>query len=722
MNKKIDILRVTSLRGPNLWTYGPVLELLIDIGELEDFPSDRIPGFPERLAAWMPSLVEHRCSYDARGGFLRRMQEGTWPGHIVEHVALELQTLAGMRGGFGRTRETSRRGVYKLVVTSWHDDVTLVSVKQACDMVLCAMDDRPYDMDAAVQDLRRMGDDLCLGPSTTAIVLAAEARKIPAIRLNDGNLVQLGYGRRARRIWTAETDRTSAIAEGISRDKSLTKQLLQSCGVPIPEGRPVDDAADAWAAAEEIGVPVVVKPIDGNHGRGVFLGLTTREEVEAAYPIAKDEGSGVIVERFVRGDEHRLLVVGGRMVAAARGEAAFVTGDGRSTVLELIESQLNSDPRRGNTQDHPLNLVRIDSAVRVELLHQNLTAESVPEAGVRVLIQRNGNMSLDVTDEVHPDVAARVALAARIVGLDIAGIDLVAEDISRPLGPQRGAVVEVNAGPGLQFHLRPTRGPGRPVGEAIVDNLFGEGDDGRIPVVGVAGCGRTAMASHRIAHLLNLAGQCTGLACGDAVLLDQRPIQTAARTPWARGQQLLMNRTVEVAVIENGLHSILTEGLAYDRCQVGVVMDLDRAVTVPDFFIEDEDDLFRVLRTQVDVVLPGGAAVLDVDDPLIADMARLCDGEVIFFGIDPGNPVLAAHLAAGGRAVLLQDSAVVAVAGAESVPTAELPPAVVSAGNGEVAAHLAAAAAAWALGLPLDLIRTGLETFDPARPSGSRTR
>ena len=331
-----------------------------------------------------------------------------------------------MRGGFGRTRETSRRGVYKLVVTSWHDDVTLVAVKKACDMVLCAMDDRPFDMDAAVHELRRMGDDLCLGPSTTAIVLAAEARRIPAIRLNDGNLVQLGYGRRARRIWTAETDRTSAIAEGISRDKSLTKQLLQSCGVPIPEGRPVDDAADAWAAAEEIGVPVVVKPIDGNHGRGVFLGLTTREEVEAAYPIARDEGSGVIVERFVRGDEHRLLVVGGRMVAAARGEAAFVTGDGRSTVLELIESQLNIDPRRGNTQDHPLNLVRIDSAVRVELLHQNLTADSVPEVGARVLIQRNGNMSLDVTDEVHPDVAARVALAARVVGLDIAGIDLVA--------------------------------------------------------------------------------------------------------------------------------------------------------------------------------------------------------------------------------------------------------------------------------------------------------
>jgi cyanophycin synthetase len=456
--KSIEFLKIVPLRGPNMWTYRPVLEAWIDIGELEDCPSNTIPGFYERLSAWLPTLIEHRCSYDERGGFLRRVKEGTWPGHILEHVTLELQNLAGMPGGFGKAREMKQRGVYKVIVRAWHEEVTHAALHAGRDLVMAAIEDRPFDVAAVIEELTDLADSKCLGPSTASIVDAADSRDIPAIRLSAGNLVQLGYGAKSRRIWTAETDLTGAIAESISRDKDLTKSLLEPCGVPVPAGRMVDSPADAWEAAQEIGLPVVVKPYDGNHGRGVFINLTTREEVETAYAVADDEGSGVMVERSISGVEHRLLVVGGKLAAATKGDMVSVIGDGTSTLQRLIDTQINSDPRRGTTEEHPLNYIRLDSAARMEISRQGLTSgDDVPAAEQKVIIQRAGNHAFDVTDEVHPEVAKAACLAARIVGLDIAGIDLVAEDISRPLEEQGGAIVEVNAGPSLLMHLKPRR-------------------------------------------------------------------------------------------------------------------------------------------------------------------------------------------------------------------------------------------------------------------------
>jgi cyanophycin synthetase len=439
--KDIKFLEIRYLRGPNIWTYRPVIEAVVDIGELEDFPSNTIPGFYERLTALLPSLIEHRCSYGERGGFLRRVQEGTWPAHILEHVTLELQNLAGMPGGFGKARETSTRGVYKVVVRAWHEDVTRSCLYAGRDLLLAAIRTRLSTL-PHVERLADMAERKLLGPSTGCIVEAATAkdRRIPAIRLlATGNLVQLGYGARSRRIWTAETDRTSAIAEGISRDKDLTKTLLKSCGVPVPEGRLVDSAEDAWEAAADIGFPVVVKPSDGNHARGVFTNLMAAEEVEAAYAAAVVEGSGVIVERYVRGSEHRLLIVGGKLAAAARGEAARVIGDGRSTINELIDSQINSDPRRGAAEEFVLDIIDLadNPVARLEVSRQGFTPDAIPPAGREVLIVRSGNHTDDVTDLVHPETAATASLAARIVGLDIAGVDLVCEDISRPLDEQR---------------------------------------------------------------------------------------------------------------------------------------------------------------------------------------------------------------------------------------------------------------------------------------------
>jgi cyanophycin synthetase len=671
-HKDIEILGITSLRGPNMWTWDPVIESLVDIGELEDFPSDTIPGFADRLVALMPGLMEHRCSYDEYGGFVRRLREGTWPGHVMEHVTLELFGLAGVPGGFGRAREISLRGQYKVVVTAWYDDLARACLVDARDVVMRMINDEPYDLAATIERLRAQADRVMLGPSTNCIVQAARARRIPFIRLNDGNLVQLGHGARMRRIWTAETDLTSAIAEGISRDKDLTKQLLASSGIPVPEGRLVSDADDAWEAAQEIGLPVVVKPYDGNHGRGVFTHLTTQDEVARAHAVAIEEGSGVIVERFILGDEHRLLVVGNRMVAAARGESAWITGDGRGTVSELIDSQLNTDPRRGHGEDSPLNPVRIDSGVLLDLERQQLAPDAVPADGQRVLIQRNGNVANDCTDLVHPSIAAEVVLAARMVGLDIAGIDLVTEDISRPLIETRGAIVEVNAGPGLLMHLKPASGQPQPVGEAIVEHLFPGEQTGRIPLVGICGNHGAAPVAQIVGHLLRVAGYKVGMATGTGLTIDRRVVEDGDCTRWETAHRLLRNRGVEAAVIENGPAMIAREGMAYDWCHVGIVTDMDPAFTVADKYLDSPDQMWKVVRTQVDAVLEEGTAVLNAHDPLVVEMAELCIGKVVYFATDETLEAVTAHCARGGQAVVLSGRSVDLLDGSRREPLLEL--------------------------------------------------
>jgi cyanophycin synthetase len=694
---------------------------------LEDFPSNTIPGFYERLSTWLPTLVEHRCSPGVRGGFLMRLQEGTWPGHILEHVTLELQNLAGMPGGFGKARETPIRGVYKVIVRAWHEDVTRAALFAARDLVMAAIEDRPFDIPATIEHLRGLVEKHCLGPSTACIVDAATDRGIPSIRLSDGNLVQLGYGARQRRIWTAETDRTSAIAESISRDKDLTKSLLQSCGVPVPEGRMVESAEDAWDAAESIGVPVVVKPYDGNHGRGVFTNLMLREEVEAAYATAIEEGNGVIVERFVSGNEHRLLVVGGRVVAAAMGETASIVGDGQSTIDALIESQINADPRRGHTEEHPLNPVRLDAAASLELKRQGYAdGSAVPPAGRTVLIQRNGNVAFDVTERVHPSVAAHASLAARVVGLDIAGVDLVADDIARPLDEQRGAIVEVNAGPGLLMHIKPAQGESRPVGRAIVDHLFAEKegaeDDGRIPIVGITGTNGKTVVAKLVAHLLQLSGKHTGLGCSDGLYLDHRLVEAidyrgghGDRAAWDACHRILMNRAVEAAVFENDSGMILSQGLPYDRCQVGVVTNFGQPDHLDDFYIEDEERMYSVLRTQIDVVLRNGVGVLNAADARLVEMAELCDGDVIFFALSGELPAIEAHRAAGKRAVFVRDGKVVLATGSTELTLADVASIPLTCAGRvpfQIENVLAAVATGWALGISNHRIRAGIVTFE----------
>ena len=712
--KTIEIIDIKVLRGPSMWTYRPVLEAWVDIGDLEDCPSNTIPGFNERLCAWLPSLIEHRCSYGERGGFIKRLEEGTWPAHILEHVTLELQNLAGMPGGFGKARETNKRGVYKVVVRAWHEKITKTALYHARDLVMAAIEDRPFDVPAAIKEIEDLVDSLYLGPSTGCIVDAARDRRIPSNRLSEGNLVQLGYGNKQRRIWTAETDATSAIGEGISRDKDLTKTLLAACGVPVPEGRMVESASDAWEAAQDIGVPVVVKPYDGNHARGVFTNLSTQTEIEKAYADALKEGSGVMVERYIPGNEHRLLVVGKKVVAVAKGESAWVKGDGKRTIRDLINEEINTDPRRGDAEILPLSPVLFDTMLELELSRQNLTIDSVPAIDQAVLVQRSGNMAFEVTHLMHPDVAEQVALAARVVGLDIAGVDLVAQDISRPLEEQGAAIVEVNAGPGLIMHLKPAVGEPQPVGAAIVEHLFPNSENGRIPIVGVTGSRGKTMVAQLVTHLMQLTGVKVGLACSKGAFFNQR-LQTSGNCAnWTSANRILLNRQVEAAVFENDSRTILNEGLAYDRCAVGIVTSLDPNDTVPECAIVEPEHIYNVMRTQVDLVLPTGAAVLNADDEAVAKMAELSDGEVVFISKYGQNETTQKHLAQGGKAVFTANEQIVLSQGTDRTVLTNISgiPLLQSSSKTHALENvLAAVGAAWALNIPKDIIVAGLQTY-----------
>lgn len=658
--KDIQLLRTTYLRGPSVWTYRPVLEVWLDLGELEDYPSNKIDGFTERLTAWLPGLVEHHCGVGHRGGFIERLQEGTWCGHVMEHTIIELLNMAGMPAEFGQTRSVSQRGVYRMVFRCPEESVAHVALNQGHALIMAAINNQPFDVQAAVEAIKAEIENRYLGPSTASIVNAAAVRRIPFIRLNDGNLVQLGYGAAQRRVWSTETDKTSAIGFGIAEDKDLSKQLLKACGVPVPEWELVKSADDAWEEADYMGLPVTVKPYNSNKGEGVSVNLNSEAEVRAAYDEARKLTRYVMVERFVPGHVHRLLVVGGKVVAASRGEYPNGQHDPRAKVV-----------------------------------------------------------TVDCTDDVHPEVAYMAALSAKVVGLDIAGVDLVCQDISKPLEAQGGAILEVNGGPGLLMHLKPSVGVARPVGQAIVEHLFpsedgdSEGLAARIPVVGIAGTRHNAFIARLVGWLLQLSGKRTGVASSEGTFLEGRLTQKGDNTNWHAAHRLLVNHLAEAAVIQTSARSILEEGLAYDRCQVGVVTDMDGYEALANHDIHEAEQMTRVLRTQIDVVLTRGAGVLNADDAQTADLARLCDGQVLFYSLDASNATVAAHREAGGRAVLLKGEEVVLVQDSTErvlgTLTALRP---VNGFEPDHAALLAAVATAWALDITPELIAAGIKTFD----------
>lgn len=714
----MEFRKILALRGPNYWANFPVLEAWVDLGLLKDSPSDELPGFNERLMAWLPTMVEHRCSVGERGGFFERLRRGTYQAHILEHVTLELQSLAGCTVGFGRAREMSEEGVYKVAIEFEEEQFARACLHAGRELCLAAVHDLPFDVDAEVRRLRSLYHQEKLGPSTGAIVAAARDRGIPYRRLNKDSLVLLGHGYRQQRINTAETQQTGAIAESIAQDKELTRDLLRQIGVPVPEGRSVSDADDAWEAAQEIGGAVVVKPRYGNHGRGVTTNLSTREQVIAAYNHALEETSNIVVERFAPGADYRLLVIGGKLVAAARREPAQVVGDGVRTIAQLVD-EVNRDARRGDDHATVLSKIVLDAIALGTIAEQGYQTDSVPPRGTVVVIRRNANLSTggtatDVTDLVHPEVAARAIEAAQVIGLDIAGVDIVTLDISRPLDEQGAVVVEVNAGPGLRMHLEPSAGQPRPVGQAIVDMIFPPGDNGRIPIMAITGVNGKTTTTRLLAHMMRMSGNLVGMTCTEGIYIDGRRIETGDCSGPRSAKAILLNPKVTAAVLETARGGILREGLGFDLCDVGIVTNIGEGDHLGLNDIETIEKLARVKKTVIDVVAPWGTGVLKADDPLTAEMASSCKGSVIFFCREPDHEVVLAHRAKGGKAVIVRDGMIVLADGpneTQLMQVARVPLTYHGRVGFQVENVLAATAAAWGHGLAHSLICDALGTF-----------
>ncbi len=704
----MEIYRIRALRGPNLWSRHTALQAVVScIGQ--ECEIGRLEGFEARLRARFPDI-----------GAMRPMGfEGDISlAHALSFAALGLQAQAGCPVTFCHTAPTGDAGVYQIVVEYSEEAVGRLALELAENLIRAALADAPFDLGQALARLRELDEDLRLGPSTGAIVQAAVARGIPFYRLTTGSLVQLGWGAKQRRIQAAETDRSSAIAEEIAQDKELTKMLLEAAGVPVPAGQPVSDAESGWSVALAIGLPVVVKPRDGNQGKGVTVNVAERAQFMKAFAVAAEFGSEVMVERFIPGHDHRLLVVGGQLVAAARREPPHVIGDGIHSVRELVE-QVNADPRRGEGHATSLTKIRFDDIALAQLAAQGLAADSVPKQGARVLLRNNANLSTggsatDVTDDVHPEVAARAVEAAQMVGLDICGVDVVCETVMKPLEEQGGGIVEVNAAPGLRMHLAPSFGKPRPVGEAIVSTLFREGDDGRIPVVAVTGTNGKTTTTRLIAHLVRTSGLRVGMTLTDGVWVQDTCIDTGDCSGPKSARSVLQHPDVDVAVLETARGGILREGLAFDRCKVAVVTNIGLGDHLGLNYINTVDELAVLKRVIVQNVAPDGMAVLNACDPKVAEMAAHCPGAVTYFACDVHHPVAAAQRAQGKRLVYHADGHLVAVEGAfeQRIPLAAVP----LTRNGSIPFQIenamAAVAAAWALGLEWEVIRRGLGSFD----------
>lgn len=701
----MELSRIRALRGPNLWSRHTAIEAIVRCSEAERDIA-RLPGFEPRLRMLFPAIAE---SWPIDEGSLSLAQ-------VLELAALALQAQAGCPVTYSRTAATAEAGTYQVVVEYSEEQVGREALQLAAQLLSAAADGGSFDATTAVGRLREVDEDLRLGPSTGSIVSAAIARGIPYRRLTEGSLVQFGWGAKQRRIQAAEVDTTSAVAESIAQDKDLTKTLLQAAGVPVPIGRPVRDTDDAWAVAQQIGLPVVVKPQDGNQGKGVTVNVATREQLDAAFKAAEAIGT-VMVEKYLAGNDFRLLVVGKKLVAAARRDPPLVIGDGRLTVRELVD-RVNADPRRGDGHATSLTRIRLDDIAISRLQVQGLEPNSVPAKGQRVLLRNNANLSTggtatDVTDDVHPDVAARAVAAAQMVGLHICGVDVVCESVLRPLEEQRGGVVEVNAAPGLRMHLTPSYGKGRPVGEAIIGHLYGPGEDGRVPVVAVTGTNGKTTVTRLVAHLMATAGLRVGMTNTDGAYVQGRQIDSGDCSGPRSARNVLAHPDVDAAVFETARGGILREGLGFDRCAVAVVTNIGEGDHLGLNFITTVEDLAVLKRVIVQNVAPGGHAVLNAADPIVAAMAAVCPGQVCFFAADRQHPVMATHRAQGRRVVYVEGDAIIAAQGSwrERLPLAEIPLTRNGSIGFQVENAMAAVAAAWGVGLDWDAVRRGLASF-----------
>jgi len=703
----MEVTRIRALRGPNLWSHHTAMQAVVTCSA-EERDVAALDGFETRLRARFPEV----------GPFQTIGQQGAVPlARVLELAALGLQAQAGCPVTFSCTHPTTEHGVFQVVVEYSEEVVGRLALDLAAALCESACQDTPFDLEAALHQLRERDEDVRLGPSTGSVVSAAQARQIPYSRMTEGSMVRFGWGRKQRRIQAAEIDATSAIAEAIAQDKELTKKLLHAAGVPVPTGRAVRDADDAWQAALEIGLPVVVKPLDGNQGKGVTVNIQDEAALRAAYAVAAGFRDHVLVERYMPGNDFRLLVVGDRLAAAARRDPPTVAGDGVHTVAQLVD-RVNQDPRRGDGHATSLTKIRFDDVALACLRKQGLDADAIPDKGRRVHLRNNANLSTggsatDVTDDVHPEVAARAVAAAQMVGLHICGVDMVCETILRPLEEQGGGVVEVNAAPGLRMHLNPSFGKGRQVGEAIISSLFKPGNDGRIPVVAVTGTNGKTTTVRLIAHLLAQQGWCVGMTNTDGVYVGGQCIDTGDCSGPKSARNVLYHPDVDAAVLETARGGVLREGLAFDYCDVAVVTNVGSGDHLGLNYITTVEELAVLKRVIVQNVAPKGMAVLNAADPVVAAMAAKCKGDVTFFAIDQFNPVMATHRAQGRPVVYVDNGQIVASKGPHKhfLNLSDIPVTHGGKIGFQVENVMASVAAVWALGLDWATLRAGLSSF-----------
>ena len=717
------ILKTQTLRGPNYWSirHPNLILIRLDLEDLEDRPSDQIPGFYEALADTLPSLIEHFCSPGHRGGFLSRVRQGTYMGHIVEHVALELQTIAGMPVGFGRTRSTSEHGVYQVVFEYTSEQAGRYAARAAVRLCNSLVETGHYPKEELEKDLADLGEfrlDSALGPSTEAIVKEAEAKDIPWLQLPTRAMIQLGYGRYQQRVQATLSSRTSILGVELACDKEGTKQILRDSGIPVPRGTVISFLDELEEAIEYVGgYPIVIKPLDGNHGRGITIDIVNRQDAEDAYDAAREVSRDVIVERYYRGRDHRVLVINGRVVAVAERVPAHVVGDGKSTIEALIDLT-NQDPRRGEGHDNLLTRIEVDRTTWQLLDRMGYTLDTVLPEGEICYLRATANLStggiaIDRTDDIHPTNVWIAERIAKIIGLDIAGIDVVTTDISKPLRETDSVVVEVNAAPGLRMHICPSEGIARNVGEPILNMLFPPGQLNRVPVVALTGTNGKTTTTRLTAHIFKQTGQIVGYTTTDGIYIGENLVEPGDTTGPQSAQLILQDPTVEVAVLETARGGILRSGLAFQNCDVGVVLNV-AADHLGLGDINTIEDMAHLKSVVVESARPSGYAVLNADDPLVAAMAQRVKAQIAYFSMDPHNELVRNHTQQGGLAAIYENGYLSILKGdwllrieqAEKVPLTMggLAPF-------QIANALAASLAAFAQGVSIEHIRQALLTF-----------
>ncbi len=718
----MKILSIQALRGPNIWSVRrkKLIQMRLDLEDMEQKPSNLVYGFPERLEALFPTMYEHRCSEGVAGGFFMRVRRGTWMGHVIEHIALEIQTLAGMETGFGRTRETKTPGIYNVVFSYTEESVGLFAGEAAVRIAEALISGDEYDLSADIKRMREIREEVRLGPSTSSLVDEAVSRDIPWIRLGTNSLIQLGYGVNQARFQATITDKTSNIAVDIACNKELTKKMLYNAAIPVAKGDIVIDEEDLKRCIDRIGFPIVLKPLDGNHGKGASINVKNMEDALAGLEFAKKYSRKVIVERFITGYDFRVLVIDNKVVAAAQRVPANVKGDGKHTVQELIDKE-NLDPRRGYGHENVLTEITVDRDTTDLLDKMGYTLDTIPKKGEIVYLKSTANLStggtsIDVTDMMHPENIFLSERISRVIGLDVCGIDIMAENLTQPLKENGGVILEVNAAPGFRMHLAPAEGLPRNVAAPVIDMLYPLGKPSRIPIIAVTGTNGKTTTTRLIAHIVKNMGYRVGFTTSDGIYVQNHMLEKGDTTGPYSAEFILKDPTVDFAILETARGGILRSGLGFSRCDIGVITNIQEDhLGLND--IDTLEDVARVKSTVVKSVKKDGWAVLNAEDEYCVKVAGELDCKIAYFSLDENNPVIKKHCKAGGIAAIYENGFVTIKKGdwkirVEKVTT--IPLTLGGKAQFMIANVLAATLAGYLYGFKTEDMRLSLETFIPS--------